>query len=49
MSEVDQHILRKQNNINGYNSVKNNTTDYNKEDIEKLKNKYKKNILESYV
>jgi adenylosuccinate lyase len=49
MSEVDQHILRKQNNINGYNSVKNNITDYNKEDIEELKNKYKKYILESYV
>ena len=49
MSEVEQHLLRKVNSINGYNSVKNNTTVYNEENTEELKNKYKKNILESYV
>ena len=48
MSEVDQHILRKENNTNGYNSVKNKNTTVN-ENPEFLKNKYKKCILESYV
>jgi adenylosuccinate lyase len=48
MSEVEQHILRKENNTNGYNSVKNKDIT-NKENSEFLKNKYKKYILESYV
>ena len=39
MSEVDQHILRKDNNTNGYNSVKNKDTTI-KENPEFLKNKW---------
>ena len=51
MSEVDQHILRKDNNTNGYNSVKNKDTNdtTSEENVKILKNKYKKYILESYV
>ena len=47
MSEIEQHILRKQNSQNGYESIKNSKLHFKNKSKEEFKEDYKKIVLKS--